>query len=319
MTLKLTNWWMLISLVLALSVSACAPTVTPTVQWIGVSDTPQPTAIPPTMTPTQVSVVMPSPTPTPQNAQPTPDEAPPLTPTPHHCWANGGYLEEDSISTTVLEFPLEFRVYLPPCYYHQTERYFPVLYLFHGLYSTDIQWVRMGVTETAARLMGAREIPQFIIIMPRDRDWSLPPDNKFGEMIISELVPWIDSQYRTIPGHEFRAIGGLSRGGNWAIHLGLRYWGMFGAIGAHSAPVFYTDGLQLSRWLNEIPPERMPRIFLDIGENDGDGDYFHKFEEMLSERGIPHEWHLNSGTHNEEYWSAHLEQYLRWYSEAWGE
>ncbi|OQY37539.1 MAG: hypothetical protein B6243_00335 [Anaerolineaceae bacterium 4572_5.2] len=320
MTLKLTQWWMLIGLALALGLSACTPTATPTVQWIGVSDTPQPTAIPPTMTPTPILEGMPSPTHSPQSVQNTPTEASALiTPTPLGCWENGGYLTEDAISTTALELPLEFRIYLPPCYYHQPDRYFPVLYLFHGLYSTDIQWVRMGVVETANSLMGTGEIPPFIIVMPRDSDWSLPPENKFGEMIITEFIPWIDGHYRTIPGNDFRAIGGLSRGGNWAINLGLRHWGMFGSIGAHSAPIFYTDGLQLSRWLDNIPSEKMPRFFLDIGEKDGDGEYLHQFEEMLSERGIPHEWHLNSGTHNEKYWSAHLEQYLRWYSEPWQE
>lgn len=319
MTLKFSKWWMLISLVVAFGVSACTPNVPQTVEWIGVSDTPQPTATSPTATTTPISEFLPSPTlgaSTPQN---TPEDIFPATPTPHHCWERGGYLEEDAIATSELELPLEYRVYIPPCYYHQPDRYFPVLYLFHGLYSTDFQWIRMGVAETADRLMGAREIPPFIIVMPRDQDWSLPPDNKFGEMIISELIPWIDNHYRTIPGRDFRAIGGLSRGGNWAIHLSLQYWGMFSALGAHSAPVFYTDGLQLPRWLDEIPPEKMPRIFLDIGVNDGDGEYFLKFEEMLSERGIPHEWHLNAGTHNEVYWSAHLEQYLRWYSEEWTE
>ena len=41
------------------------------------------------------------------------------------------------------------------------------------------------------------------------------------------------------------------------------------------------------------------------------------FEELLNQRGIPHEWYLFSGYHNEDYWSEHLEMYLRWYSRTW--
>lgn len=318
---------MLISFLLILSTSACTPGVSQTGEGGWVSPTPMqtPPASPtvelsPTPMVTRSPTVAPYPTdtPPPPSAAP-PTEGPQASPTPHHCWNRGGYLEKESISAAELEHPLAFQVYLPPCYYHHTEQYYPVLYLLHGLYSTDNQWVRLGVVETARTLMTEGEIPPFIIVMPRDRDWSLPPENKFGDVLVFELVLWVDNHYRTIPGHEFRAIGGLSRGGNWALHIGLQYWGMFGALGAHSAPVFYTDGLKISRWLDEIPPEKMPRIFIDIGENDGDGEYIHIFEDMLNERGIPHEWHLNPGTHNEEYWGAHLEQYLLWYSETWGE
>ncbi len=317
-----------------LSTSACTPGLP---RWGEV--TPYPTlTIKPTLT--LIPSASPTATPTPiltVEAPPTVETSPPETPasipaetstptenvppsaTPFACWSKGGYLEQKSIISPELEHPLEFQVYLPPCYYHYPEKHYPVLYLLHGLYYSDNQWVRMGLVNTANELMAAGEIPPFIIILPRDQDWSLPPTNKFGEVLVFELVLWVDNNYRTIPGSEFRAIGGLSRGGNWAIHIVLQYWGMFGALGAHSAPVFYTDGLKIPRWLDEIPPEKMPRIFLDIGEDDGDGKYMHSFEGMLTKRNIPHEWHLNPGTHNEEYWSSHLEQYLRWYSDAWRE
>lgn len=240
-----------------------------------------------------------------------------LPPTSLPCWEKGGYSDRFTLVSNQLEDPLEYRVYLPPCYYHQTDRSYPVLYLLHGLYSNDIQWVRIGVEETANRMMASGEIPPFIIIMPNDMDWEIPPTNKFGEVLVKELVLRVDNQFRTIPTREYRAIGGLSRGGNWALHIGLQYWGIFGALGAHSAPVFITDGMQIAGWLDDIPPESMPRIFLDIGHRDANGAYLHVVEEMLSERGIPHEWYLNIGRHNEEYWSANLDEYLRWYSEPW--
>jgi enterochelin esterase-like enzyme len=41
------------------------------------------------------------------------------------------------------------------------------------------------------------------------------------------------------------------------------------------------------------------------------------FEQLLDQRDIPHEWHLFSGYHAEAYWRAHMDQYLRWYTQGW--
>lgn len=228
-------------------------------------------------------------------------------------------MDRYQMETPSLDKPLEYRVYLPPCYYHHAERQYPVLYLLHGLYYNDSQWDRLGVDETANALISSGDLPPFIIVMPRDRDWEVPPTNKFGEVLVTELILRVDKQFRTIPSREYRAIGGLSRGGNWALHLGFQYWGIFGALGAHSAPVFITDGPRIPEWLDEIPAKSMPRIFLDIGDHDLNGVYLHEVEKMLSERGIPHEWYLNTGRHNEDYWQANLEMYLRWYAQPWKE
>jgi hypothetical protein len=40
-------------------------------------------------------------------------------------------------------------------------------------------------------------------------------------------------------------------------------------------------------------------------------------ESEFNEAGLTHEWHLYSGAHTEEYWSAHVEEYIQWYAEGW--
>ena len=171
--------------------------------------------------------------------------------------------------------------------------------------------------ETADALIKSAEIPPLLIIMPRDRIWKQPPENNFGKAVISDLVPIIDASYRTIPERKYRAIGGLSWGANWAIHLGLTNWRIFGRIGAHSLPVFSTDGPRLSGWLDAIPSNELPRIYLDAGDHDRWLQYTQWFEDLLTQKGIPHEWHLYPGYHNEDYWSSHVEDYLRWYTKDW--
>ena len=214
---------------------------------------------------------------------------------------------------------LEYIVYLPPCYDEQPDRYYPSLYLFHGQTYTNEHWIDLGTADLANRMIASGELTPFIIIFPYDQDHYIPPpENPFGEAIFFDLIPAIDQNFRTLPEREYRAMGGISRGGNWAIHIGLPHPGFFGAIGAHSTPVFSTDSNQeIREWLAEIQFEELPRLFIDAGENDRWLGYTLAFEQLLNDEGIPHEWYLFPGFHEDKYWESHLEQYIRWYALPW--
>jgi enterochelin esterase-like enzyme len=233
------------------------------------------------------------------------------------CWAAGGRIEIHSLYTDISDWPWEFRVYLPPCYDEQTSRRYPTLYLIHGSTYNDDQWDRLGADETADRLIARGEIPPFLIVMPRDRVWTEPDEDPFGQAVTEYILPWVESEYRTLSGREQRAVGGLSRGAAWAVHLGLSRWELFGAIGAHSLPVFWSDTGKIRQWIDEIPAGQTPRIYLDIGEQDYLIRSARWFENLLTELGVAHEWYLFPGVHEEAYWRAHLETYLRWYARDW--
>lgn len=272
-----------------------------------VTQTPQPTS-------TQVPAVTASGTPTP----PTTATSTPTT-TQLACWSQGGRFEYGSQRSDLLKLPMEYSVYLPLCYDQQPERHYPVLYLIHGMNYNNDQWDRLGADEAADALVAAEEVNPFILVMPRDRSWEQPADDPFGQVLVESLIPYIDEHYRTLPERRYRAIGGLSRGAGWAVHLGLSHWELFGAIGGHSLPVFWSDTGRVRGWLAEIPPQTMPRIYLDIGEKDRQSIMQSAlwFENLLNEAGIPHEWYLYPGYHEEAYWQAHVEDYLRWYAGSW--
>ncbi len=242
-------------------------------------------------------------------------------PTPESlaCLESGGRIEQGDLRTNLLPLPLSYRIYLPPCYDELPGESYPVLYLIHGQNFNDDQWDRLGVDETADELIAAGEIPALLIVMPRDRSWSQPTEDMFGQVVFEQLLPWIDENYRTIPEREYRAIGGLSRGAGWALHIGFSHWESFGAIGMHSLPVFWTDLPDIRAWLAGIPRDQLPRIYLDLG--DKDRPQITKsavwFEELLTEEDIPHEWHLYPGYHEEAYWQEHVEEYIRWYTQGW--
>ena len=272
------------------------------------------TRVPPTATHTATATVSSTPTPT-RTSSPTPKPSP----TKKQCRGKPGHIETFQLRTKLQPLPLDFRVYTPPCYEENQKELYPVLYLIHGQSYTDDQWDRLGADETADRLINNNEVAPFIIVMPRDRYGGQPTEDNFGKIVATELVPWVDAHYRTVPTRKFRAVGGLSRGAGWAVHLGIHYWKTFGALGGHSLALFHTDAMYLRRWLDEIPSTGYPRIYLDIGDRDRPAilESARWFEELLNQRNIPHEWHLFSGYHEEKYWRAHVEQYLRWYTKDW--
>ena len=248
---------------------------------------------------------------------PTDTPSPSATPTitPLACLTAPGRLEEGTLEST--NPPQEFRVYLPPCHDERTDRRYPVLYLLHGQTYTNDQWLRLGAVEAADSLIRSGESVPFIIVFPDDRYWNLPPGAGFGQRLVEELIPYIDATYRTLPSRNQRAIGGLSRGAGWALRLGLTRWDLFSSIGLHSLAVLQRDASEITDWLDEIPLSSRPRLFMDIGDNDPELTMATRVESYFNEFGLPHEWHLYSGAHTEEYWMAHVEEYIRWYAEGW--
>jgi enterochelin esterase-like enzyme len=262
----------------------------------------------------------PAPSPLPPAVSPSPTLLPTAFPTPAFTATPAcamGQIVSLNVPTVFLDRPLHAYVYLPPCYADRPDRRYPVLYLFHGVDSTDQQWISLGIPAAADRMMAVGEIPPFIIVMPYDPSWREPAEDGFTEAVPQELVPAIDAQYRTQADRLHRAAGGLSRGAGWAIRFGLTRPDLFSAIGAHSVVVLGSDGPLIDNWLAAVPSGWMPRISLDIGDQDGGLASARLLEEMLTADNIPHEWHLNTGFHDQAYWSSHLAGYLRWYAAGW--
>ena len=63
------------------------------------------------------------------------------------------------------------------------------------------------------------------------------PKAKFEDFIIKDLIPYVDSHFRSIPLPRARAVAGLSMGGYGAAFLGLKHYRRFAAIGSFSGAV----------------------------------------------------------------------------------
>ncbi len=235
------------------------------------------------------------------------------------CSDPAGRIETGEFDVRALRTPLKYRVYLPPCYAQEATRRYPTLYLFHGQGFTDDQWDRMGIDETADRLILADQITPLIIVMPYERYGGQPDETAFSDSMMQVVLPYIDTHYRTQADRAHRAVGGLSRGAGWAVHFGFSQPESFCAVGAHSPAVFYYDAQRMRTWIAKLPAHQLPRVYIDIGARDRPEimDSAEWLEKLLDQYQLIHEWHLFAGYHNEAYWSSHLEQYLRWYTQDW--
>lgn len=262
---------------------------------------------------TTIPTLAPTPVPTQRPTRtPAPSQTP--TPTPIDCRTLPG-----SVVTGALDSdkpPQEFLVYLPACYQQEPDRRFPVLYLLHGQTSTDTQWVDLGAPQAADILIRSGDTTPFIMVFPDDRYWNLPPGPGFGDRLVHEIIPYVDQNFRTLTDRQDRALGGLSRGGAWAVHVLLTRYDLFGSIGLHSPVIFDDDAAMLPQLMAAIPANGWPRLWLDAGDRDGGLGRVESFESLLTAFEVPHEWRMYTGDHTNPYWQAHLIEYLQWYADG---
>ena len=211
-----------------------------------------------------------------------------------------------------------FTIYLPPCYQTSDSSY-PLLLLLHGSNADDSQWARLGFLDALESALHAGEAPAMILVMPYGG--SIANQNNFNgfsyDTILLDLLDRVSDSYR-LDGR--KAIGGISRGGFWAYHLGLRFADDFVAIGGHS-PYFDADHappehnpLDLAGRLNA---DTSPRLWLDRGPVDHAADGVDRMHVILRDRRVPHAYSVHdSGDHSEATWRQNINDYLEFYAAA---
>ncbi len=264
--------------------------------------------------------------PSPAAAEPTPlrtltaapTQPPSPTPTPACSLSAGGHLEQASLPSQTIGKPLEYWVYLPPCYTENPAQPYPWLLLLHGQSMDAEVWVRMGVQTRADELIAGGKTPPFAIVMPTEAYYLQEmSEARFGEAVLQELLPAVQARYALCAQPECRAVGGLSRGALWALRLALKGDPTFGAVGGHSLPNSPFSPSKLRALLAARSPQPPPRIWLDSGNLDRYLRGATQFHELLTQQNVAHTWTVNEGAHEEPYWQAHLGEYLQWYAQDW--
>ncbi len=240
---------------------------------------------------------------------------------------------------------LKAAVTTPHSYQNGTQNY-PVLYLLHGGSGAFSDW-HQKVSEPGLvdRMAEAYDL---IIVTPGVGPASYYYDSpmldsvRYETYITSELIPHIDSHYRTFARKESRAITGLSMGGHGAITLSAKHPELFAAAGSMSGVMnidtrmwkvndefrkLRQDGQKamLGADLNYDTPAFNPytavgladrikanglALIIDCGVEDFLIDTNRQMHRLLLENGTPHEYIERPGAHTWPYWTEALPVHL---------
>jgi para-nitrobenzyl esterase len=138
-------------------------------------------------------------------------------------------------------------VYTPPEYDTNLSARYPVLYLQHGMGEDETGWIFQGNANLILdNLIAEKKAVPIIIVM--DNGYASVPARPFGppasgrsgdigafeDVMIKEVIPMIDSTFRTVPDREHRAMAGLSMGANQALHLATGHLDTFAYMAGFS-------------------------------------------------------------------------------------
>jgi enterochelin esterase-like enzyme len=167
--------------------------------------------------------------------------------------------------------PVSFHAMMPPSYDTEPDRRYPVLYWLHG--------ANAGIVGIAAlsqffhNAMADGRMPHAIVVMANGLSRSMWCDSKDGSspvesVVINELVPQVDRNFRTIASRVGRIVEGFSMGGYGAGRLGLKYADHFRACSLFGAGPLQLDFLEDDPDL--APIEWRRELFAEIYDNDMD-------------------------------------------------
>ena len=179
-------------------------------------------------------------------------------------------------------------IYQPPGYQDRDDVRYPVLYMHDGqnLFEPERAFIpgqHWRLAEAADEVIGGRTARPMIIVAidntgPSRIDEYTPTRDArhhgggkaadYGRMLIEELKPVIDAQYRTLPDPANTALGGSSLGGLATLHLGLTHSGSFGSLAVMSPSVWW-DNRTILADVDRYTGAHRPRLWLDMGGREG--------------------------------------------------
>ena len=293
----------------------------------GSTSTPYASAVP-SMTPEAaeeqvMDVVTATTTSTAVTPDPTSSPSPSPTPTPFLCPNLRGRTIQHYLVSDAMREEVRYLVHLPPCYDYYQDKAFPVLYLLHGWPMDEGHWDSLGMDELADDWISRELIGPFIIVMPGVSSDGLYVNSSGGSgsfegMFVDELIPAVDQAYRTWQAAEGRSIGGISRGGVWALEISLRHAELFGAVGAHSPalalnrPLPQYDPFVLVR---DGPPDL--RFYLNAGDADWARASTIRLRDLLVEKEADVIYQVHEGSHVDALWQRALPDSLGFYTSMW--
>ena len=221
-------------------------------------------------------------------------------------------------------------IYLPPGYEESRQRY-PVFYLLHGSGGDETVWLEQGrAAQVLDNLIASGKAVPMIVVMPNGnvdeqaasnmsalgnvqptfahKNWM---DGTF-EQSFSDIMNWVDKNYRTRTGKRYHAIAGLSMGGYHSLYISANQPDDFAYVGLFSPAISRMDQGKCTiyddlegKLVNQF--KRRPKVYwLGIGEK----DFLYKdnaeFRKLLDKNRLRYTYHESGAGHEWANWRDYL-------------
>jgi enterochelin esterase-like enzyme len=262
----------------------------------------------------------------------------------------GKVFDNLSLPSKILKSDRKYAVYLPPDY-ESSQRSYPVLYLLHGGGDDQTGWVQFGeVLNIADKSIREGSATPMIIVMPdantgkRGYFNDIKGEWRYEDFFFEEFMPFIEKTYRIKKEKRYRAVAGLSMGGEGSFVYALHHPELFSSacpLSAGTGPlkldntkeylsrrvVAFDNEAQVEAYykrhsvlelVNAIPDDQKKalRWYIDCG----DDDFLYEGNSLvhiaLRKKEIPHEFRIGDGGHTWSYWRNALPKVLAFVSDA---
>lgn len=211
-----------------------------------------------------------------------------------------------------------------PAEYEKGKKKYPVLYLQHGMGEDETGWSKQGhMQHIMDNAIAKGEAVPMIVVM-ESGDVKAPfrgGDNRQGfssygasfyKVMINDLIPYIDANFRTKTDRDHRAMAGLSWGGHQTFDLVMNNMDKFSYMGAFSGAIFGLDAKTAydGKFANgEEFNKKIHYLFLSCGSEENFGT--DKLAQSLRDCGVKVDFQVSPGTHHEWLtWRRGLNQFI---------
>ncbi|NOU47819.1 MAG: hypothetical protein HOO86_12260 [Bacteroidales bacterium] len=264
-------------------------------------------------------------------------------------------LKDRQFKSNILKRDIDYAVLLPAEYENSNDS-FPVVYLLHGFGDNETAWITGGLIQYYVDQNAASTVPMIYVMPVGFNSYYVNKYNgqyPYMDMFVNELVPLVDSLFRTKTDPNQRAVMGYSMGGYGAMIMPVKnpdvfktgvalsmsfrtneqyldepqsvfdyQWGpIFGGYGMSGEARFTDYFKQYSpfQFLQNTDDQSMTglNLFFDCGDDEESlSETNNLLHSMLRDRSIKHEYRMRSGYHSWDYWKKSLPEALKYISYA---
>ncbi len=221
-----------------------------------------------------------------------------------------GTYKRETIYSDVCKRNKSFHVLLPAGY--TPEKKYPVLYVLHGYGGDEFTMTEMGDASLRIRFIvgnaiAAGEAEDMIVVFPdvyasatQDKCSGMDAANNaaydnFINLLVKEIMPFMEKNYSIKTGPENTAITGGSMGGRESLYIGFKRPDLFGYIGAMCPAPGVAPGM-ISENDFRFGGQK-PYLLMITGGTDDTVVYNTPgtYHDLLAKNGVDHVWHLVQG------------------------